>query len=200
MSTSPISEEEHRRQMQELQKQMHAKINAAKDKKDLLIVHTGHGKGKSTAAFGMLARMLGHNQPCAVIQFIKSGDHAIEKLLSSPRLKWHKVGDGFTWDTQNRAQDVARCREGWALACDYLSHGSVRLLILDELNIALAHQYLPVEEVIEALQKRSPGVHVVITGRDAPKPLIEAADLVTEMKDIKHPFEAGVKAQLGIEF
>ncbi|KAB2648695.1 MAG: cob(I)yrinic acid a,c-diamide adenosyltransferase [Verrucomicrobia bacterium] len=200
MSTTPISEDEHRRQMEELQKQMHAKISAAKEKKDLVIVHTGNGKGKSTAAFGMLTRMLGHAKPCAVIQFIKSGDHAAEKALKSPLLTWHKVGDGFTWDTQNRAADIARCREGWALACSYLEKANVRLLLLDELNIALAHNYLPVREVIEALSKRTAGIHVVITGRSAPKALIDAADLVTEMTEIKHPFSEGVKAQSGIEF
>ena len=173
---------------------------AAQEKRDLLIVNTGDGKGKSTAAFGMLARMLGHRRRCAVIQFIKSGDMATERALRSPLLSWHKVGDGFTWDTQNRAADVARCREGWAIACDYLSNPDVRFLLLDELNIALAHDYLPVGEIIKAVRSRAPGKHVVITGRGAPQSLIDAADLVTEMREIKHPFAAGVRAQAGIEF
>jgi cob(I)alamin adenosyltransferase len=110
------------------------------------------------------------------------------------------VGDGFTWDTQNRAADVARCREGWAIACDYLRDPEVKFLLLDELNIALAHDYLPVAEVIEAVRSRVPGKHVVITGRGAPQRLVDAADLVTEMREIKHPFASGVRAQAGIEF
>jgi cob(I)alamin adenosyltransferase len=194
------TEEAHRREMQALQAEMHAKIAAAKEKRDLLIVHTGDGKGKSTAAFGMLARMLGHDRRCAVIQFIKSGDGAVERALAGPNLTWHKVGDGFTWDTQNRAADVARCREGWEIACGYLRDADCRFLLLDELNIALAHDYLPVEEVVAAFRGRAPGKHVVVTGRSAPPALIEAADLVTEMREIKHPFAAGVKAQPGIEF
>jgi cob(I)alamin adenosyltransferase len=194
------TEAAHRAQMKKLQVKMRAKMEAAKEKRDLLIVHTGDGKGKSTAAFGMLARMLGHRRRCAVIQFIKSGDTATERALRSPLLSWHKVGDGFTWDTQNRAADVARCREGWAIACGYLRDPEVRFLLLDELNIALAHDYLPVAEVIEAVRSRAPGKHVVITGRSAPQSLIDAADLVTEMREIKHPFAAGVRAQAGIEF
>jgi len=186
--------------MRNLQAEMRAKIKAAQEKRDLLIIHTGDGKGKSTAAFGMLVRMLGHGRRSAVIQFIKSGDNATERMLRGPLLSWHKVGEGFTWDTQNRAADVARCREGWGIACDYLRNPEVRFLLLDELNIALAYNYLPVEEVIAAVRERVPGKHVVITGRGAPQPLIEAADLVTEMREIKHPFHAGVRAQLGIEF
>ncbi|HEY3756827.1 MAG TPA: cob(I)yrinic acid a,c-diamide adenosyltransferase [Opitutaceae bacterium] len=196
----PPSEEEHRQQMKALQAEMHAKIAAAKEKRDLLIVHTGDGKGKSTAAFGLLVRMLAHKRRCAVIQFIKSGDTAVERKLADPLLTWHRVGDGFTWDTQNRAADVARCREGWDLARGYLRDSEVRFLLLDELNIALAHDYLPVEEVIVAMKSRAPGKHVVITGRSAPPALIDAADLVTEMREVKHPFAQGVKAQAGIEF
>lgn len=194
------TEAAHRAQMKKLQAKMRARMEAAKEKRDLLIVHTGDGKGKSTAAFGMLARMLGHRRRCAVIQFIKSGDTATERALRSPLLSWHKVGDGFTWDTQNRAADVARCREGWAIACDCLRDPEVKFLLLDELNIALAHDYLPVAEVIEAVRSRAPGKHVVITGRSAPQSLIDAADLVTEMREIKHPFAGGVRAQAGIEF
>jgi cob(I)alamin adenosyltransferase len=190
----------HRARMKKLQARMRKKIAAARDRRDLLIVHTGDGKGKSTAAFGMLVRMLGHGRRCAVVQFIKSGDTAIERTLRSPLLAWHKVGDGFTWDTQNRAADIARCREGWEMACGYLRDPDVRFLLLDELNIALAHDYLPAREVIDAFRSRAPGKHVVVTGRGAPKSLIEAADLVTEMREIKHPFGAGVGAQAGIEY
>ncbi|MFI5356898.1 MAG: cob(I)yrinic acid a,c-diamide adenosyltransferase [Opitutales bacterium] len=194
------TEAEHREQMKALQAKMHEKIAAAREKRDLLIVHTGDGKGKSTAAFGMLVRMLGHGRRCAVIQFIKSGDQAIERTLRGPLLNWHSIGDGFTWDTQNRAADIARCREGFALAAGYLRDPAVGFLLLDELNIALAHDYLPVGEVIAAVRERAPGKHVVITGRGAPPALIAAADLVTEMREIKHPFATGVRAQAGIEF
>jgi cob(I)alamin adenosyltransferase len=194
------TEAEHTLRMQALQAEMRAKIEAAKEQRDLLVVHTGDGKGKSTAAFGMLARMLGHGRRCAVIQFIKSGDASTERLLRGPLLSWHCCGDGFTWDTQNRAGDIARCRQGWAIACDYLKNPEVRFLLLDELNIALASEYLPVAEVITAVNERAAGKHVVITGRGALPALIEAADLVTEMREVKHPFKAGVKAQAGIEF
>ncbi len=194
------TEAEHTAEMKKVQAKMREKINAAREKRDLLIVHTGDGKGKSTAAFGMLVRMLGHGKRCAVIQFIKSGDNAIRKQLEGPLLNWHLVGDGFTWDTQNRAADIARCREGWNIACEYLRDPAVAFLLMDELNIALAFNYLSAEEVIAAFAARAPGKHIVVTGRGAPQSLIDAADLVTEMREIKHPFAAGVKAQPGIEF
>jgi cob(I)alamin adenosyltransferase len=202
MSTEPRTETEaeHAERMRTLQAEMRLKIRAASEKRDLLIVHTGDGKGKSTAAFGMLARSLGHGRRCAVIQFIKAGDAATERLLRGPLLTWHWSGDGFTWDTQNRAADIARCREGWDIALGYLRNPEVGFLLLDELNIALAFDYLPVSEVISAVKERVPGKHVVITGRGAPQALIDAADLVTEMREIKHPFAAGVKAQAGIEY
>jgi cob(I)alamin adenosyltransferase len=144
--------------------------------------------------------MLGHGRRCAVVQFIKAGDQAVARLLRGPLLRWHYVGDGFTWDTQDRAADIARCREGWEIACGYLRDPGVRLLVLDELAIALSFGYLPVGEVIAAIRARAPGKHVVITGRGAPAALVAAADLVTEMREIKHPFSQGVKAQAGIEF
>jgi cob(I)alamin adenosyltransferase len=199
--TSPTpTEAEHRERMQALQAEMHAKINAAREKRDLVIVHTGNGKGKSTAAFGLLARNLGHGRRSVVVQFIKSGDAAIARALHNPLLEWHRTGEGFTWDTQNRAADIASCRRGWDIACAALQNPEVKFLLLDELNIALSHHYLPVEEVLAALRARVPGKHVVITGRGAPDELIAAADLVTEMTEIKHPFKSGVKAQVGVEF
>lgn len=193
------TEEQHKEAMQALQAEMREKMRAAKEKKGLIIVHTGDGKGKTTAAFGMLTRMLAHGKKCAVIQFIKSGNDAVEKQLRGPNLQWHRIGQGFTWDTQNRAADIASCREGWALATEYLK-GTVDFLLLDELNVVLSYDYLPKDEVLAALRAKPDGVHVVITGRGAPAELIELADLVTEMREIKHPFKAGVKAQLGIEF
>ncbi len=194
------TEAEHRQRMEQLQAEMHAKIAAAREKRDLVIVHTGPGKGKSTAAFGLLARQLGHGRRCVVVQFIKAGDTAVARALHSPLLTWHRVGDGFTWDTQNRAADVASCRQGWDHARAAFQDPAVQCVLLDELNLALAYDYLPVAEVIAALRTRAPGQHVVITGRGAPAELIAAADLVTEMTEVKHPFQDGVKAQAGVEF
>lgn len=194
------TETEHEARMQALQTEMHARIAAAKEKRDLVIVNTGPGKGKSTAAFGLLARNLGHGRRSVVIQFVKAGDAAVARALHSPLLEWHRTGEGFTWDTQNRAADIASCRKGWQIACAALQNPEVKFLLLDELNIVLAYDYLPVAEVLAALQARAPGKHVVITGRGAPAELIAAADLVTEMTEVKHPFKAGVKAQVGVEF
>jgi len=194
------TDEEHEARMRELQAGMHARIAAAREKRDLVIVNTGPGKGKSTAAFGLLARNLGHNRRSVVIQFVKAGDNAVARALHGPLLEWHRVGDGFTWDTQNRSADIASCRKGWALACAALQDPDVKFVLLDELNIVLSYNYLPVAEVIAALKARAPGKHVVITGRGAPEELIAVADLVTEMTEVKHPFKAGVKAQVGVEF
>ncbi|MGC4072373.1 MAG: cob(I)yrinic acid a,c-diamide adenosyltransferase [Nibricoccus sp.] len=194
------SDAEHREQMQALQSEMHARMRAARDRKGLLIVHTGDGKGKTTAAFGMLARMLAYGKKCAVIQFIKSGADPLEKLFAGPNLSWHRVGDGFTWDTQNRAADIASCREGWTLALGYIANPEVEFILLDELNIVLSYDYLPKDEVLAALRIKRDNQHIVITGRGALPELIDLADLVTEMREVKHPFKAGVKAQRGIDF
>lgn len=194
------SEAEHRAAMESLQAEMHAKMRAAKEKRGLIIVHTGDGKGKTTAAFGMLTRMLAHGKKCAVVQFIKSGKDAVESLLQRSNLSWHRVGEGFTWDTQDRAKDIASCREGWTLALNYLRNQELDFLLLDELNIVLGFDYLPLEEILSALKTKSPKLHVTITGRGAKPELIELADLVTEMRELKHPFSDGVKAQAGIEF
>lgn len=186
--------------MQDLQTDMRARIAAATTKRDLIIVHTGNGKGKSTAAFGMLARNVGHARKSVVIQFVKAGDTAIRRALGTQWLEWHNVGEGFTWDTQDRAKDTASARAGWDLALTALRDPTVQFLILDELNIVLQCGYLPEDEIIAGLQTRAPGKHVVITGRGAPKKLIAYADLVTEMNEIKHPFAHGVQAQPGVEF
>ncbi|HEU5079228.1 MAG TPA: cob(I)yrinic acid a,c-diamide adenosyltransferase [Opitutaceae bacterium] len=193
-------EDAHREAMKELQSEMHSKMRAAREKRGLIVVHTGDGKGKTTAAFGMLARMLAHGKKCAVIQFIKSGSDAVEKLLRSPNLTWHRVGEGFTWDTQDRSKDIASCREGWALALNYLRSESLDFLLLDELSIVLGFDYLPLDEILAALRTKPEMLHIVITGRGAKPELIALADLVTEMREVKHPFQAGVKAQPGIEF
>jgi cob(I)alamin adenosyltransferase len=194
------SDDEHREQMQSLQTEMHAKMRAAKEKRGLLILHTGDGKGKTTAAFGMLTRMLSYGKKCGVVQFIKSGADPVEKLLHGPNLTWHRVGDGFTWDTQNRAADIASCREGWRLACGLLQNPEIEFVLLDELNIVLAYDYLPKDEVFAALRAKRENQHIVITGRGAQPELVALADLVTEMRDVKHPFNVGIKAQRGIDF
>ena len=188
-----------------------ARIKAAKDKlyasktieKGLLIVHTGTGKGKSTAAWGLAMRCLGHGLKLGVVQFVKGRRDTGERHLLArfPELVEVKVmGEGFTWETQDRERDIAAARAAWNEALRMLTHPDLHLVILDELNIVLRKDYLPVEEVVEGLLGKRPDLHVVVTGRNAKPELLEAADLVTEMTLVKHPFRSGVKAQLGIEY
>jgi cob(I)alamin adenosyltransferase len=190
----------HETEMKAVQKEMRAKMAAARRRKGLLIVHTGDGKGKTSAALGMLLRSLGHGFKCAVVQFIKGDRGSAEALLESPLLQWDRVGEGFTWDTQSRERDTRCARAGWELVRRHLEDPELKFLLLDELNIVLGYDYLPLTEVIEALRNKPENLHVVVTGRGAPPALIEIADLVTEMKEIKHPFKQGIKAQRGIEF
>lgn len=171
--------------------------------KGLLIVHTGPGKGKSTAAFGLIMRALGHGWRIGVVQFIKgawsTGERqALERF--SDLVSWHSMGEGFTWETQNRERDIAAAEAAWERVKALMADPEIRLLVLDELNIALRYDYLPLTEIVEVLKARRPDLHIVVTGRNAKPELIEAADLVTEMTLIKHHFAAGVKAQEGIEF
>lgn len=172
--------------------------------KGLLIVHTGPGKGKSTAAFGLVLRMVGHGRRTGVVQFIKgawsTGERTALERLGGDLVQWHTMGEGFTWETQDRERDIAACRRAWDTALELMRQPALALLVLDELNIALRYGYVPVEEVVAALLARPPSLHVVVTGRNAPAALVEAADLVTEMTLVKHHFAAGVKAQQGIEF
>ena len=181
-----------------------AKILAGKTiEKGLLMVHTGTGKGKSTAAFGLVLRCLGHGFPVAIVQFVKgkwqTGERAaLDRFADLVSIR--SMGEGFTWDTQDRARDIAAARAAWAAAEAALADPRNRLVLLDELNIVLRYDYLPVADVVAALSRRRPDLHVVVTGRNAKPELIEAADLVTEMTLVKHPFRAGVKAQQGIEF
>ncbi len=171
--------------------------------KGLLIVHTGKGKGKSTAAFGLLLRALGHEWPCGVVQFIKGAWTTGERKALQrygDLLSWHTMGEGFTWETQDRARDVAAAAAAWAKARELMADPKLKLLVLDELNIALRYAYLPQAEVVAALSAHRPDLHIVVTGRNASPEMIEAADLVTEMTLVKHHFAAGVKAQEGIEF
>lgn len=170
--------------------------------KGLLMVHTGPGKGKSTAAFGLALRALGHGWPVGVVQFIKGAwDTGERRLLEgSDLVRWHSMGEGFTWETQDRARDVAAARAAWNKARELMADPAVRLVVLDELNVALRYDHLPVGEVVEALKARRPGLHVVVTGRNAKPEMVEAADLVTSFEATKHHFAAGVRAQAGIEF
>jgi cob(I)alamin adenosyltransferase len=181
------------------------KIVAGKTiEKGLIIVHTGKGKGKSTAAFGMIFRALGHGFPVAIIQFVKgkwqTGERvALEKF--GDLVSINTMGEGFTWETQDRQRDLAAARSAWERAKGLIREGKHKLVLLDELNIVLRYDYLPVEEIVSFLRDEKPAdVHVIVTGRNAKPELIEIADLVTEMEMLKHPFRSGVKAQKGIEF
>lgn len=181
------------------------KILASKNvEKGLLIVHTGKGKGKSTAAFGMAFRSLGHGLPVAIVQFVKGAMDTGERMALErfgDLVSINRLGEGFTWETQDRQRDIAAAKHAWETAKDLIRSGEYHLVVLDELNIVLRYDYLPLAEVLEFLTKEKPGdVHVVITGRNAPDALIEIADLVTEMELVKHPFRSGVKAQKGIEY
>ena len=194
-----------------LHREKRARIKAVKDRiyasktieKGLLIVHTGTGKGKSTAAWGLAMRCLGHELPIGVVQFVKGRREPGERKLLErfPELVTVKVmGEGFTWETQDRARDIAAARAAWEEARKMLRDPRLHLVILDELNIVLRYDTLPLDEVLEGLRAKRPELHVVVTGRNAKPELIAAADLVTEMKLVKHPFRQGVKGQLGVEF
>jgi cob(I)alamin adenosyltransferase len=194
----------HRRKMEKRKAAQDAEV-ASKTilEKGLLLVHTGSGKGKSTAAFGLLLRALGHGFPCGVVQFVKGGRetgerHAFERF--SDLLSWHTMGEGFTWETQDRDRDMRAAEAAWSRARALMARPDLKLLVLDELNIVLRYDYLPLAEVVAELQARRSDLHIVVTGRNAKPEMIEAADLVTEMCLVKHPFAAGVRAQAGIEF
>ncbi|MCB4769514.1 cob(I)yrinic acid a,c-diamide adenosyltransferase [Ancylobacter sp. Lp-2] len=201
-----ISAEEatrHREKMAKRKAVQDAEVAGKTVEKGLLIVHTGAGKGKSTAAFGLALRILGHGGRVGVVQFIKGAWHSAERDALSvfgDRVEWHSMGEGFTWETQDKARDIAACARAFEKAQELMEDPSIGLVILDELNIALRYDYLPLDEVIAVLTQRRPDLHVVVTGRNAKPELVEAADLVTEMTLAKHHFKAGVKAQKGIEF
>ena len=179
-----------------------AAIAAATQAHGLLVVLTGNGKGKSTSAFGMVARALGHGMKVGVVQFIKSRTDTGEEAFfnKQPGVEWHVTGDGFTWETQNREQDVATARRGWAIAARMLADPSYQLVVLDELTYLLSYGYLDADTVLDALAHRPPMQHVVVTGRAAPHTLTELADTVSVIADAKHAFRAGVKAQPGVDF
>ena len=187
-------------------KQARDKIMSTKtDEKGLVIVHTGKGKGKSSAAFGMIFRCIAHQLPCAVVQFIKGGMDTGERNLVTAHFgdicQFHTMGEGFTWETQDRERDIAAATAAWEKAKELIRDERYHMVLLDEINIALRYGYIPLDEVIAFLKTEKPEMtHVVLTGRNAADELIEIADLVTEMALVKHPFRSGIKAQIGVEF
>ena len=187
-------------------KQARDKIMSTKtDEKGLVIVHTGKGKGKSSAAFGMIFRCIAHQLPCAVVQFIKGGMDTGERNLVTAYFgdicQFHTMGEGFTWETQDRERDIAAATAAWEKAKELIRDERYHMVLLDEINIALRYGYIPLDEVIAFLETEKPEMtHVVLTGRNAADELIEIADLVTEMALVKHPFRSGIKAQIGVEF
>lgn len=197
-----VDSQRHAERMAAKQKIMRERIARADKEQGILLVLTGPGKGKSSSGFGMLARALGHGMKVGVVQFIKgafsTGEEAFFRGL--PNVEYHVMGEGYTWDTQDRERDVRAAEAAWEVARRMLADGSFDLVLLDELNIALRHGYLELDRVLDDLQARPPMQHVVVTGRHAPEALIELADTVTEMKVVKHAFkDQGVKAQKGIE-
>ncbi|WP_315756420.1 MULTISPECIES: cob(I)yrinic acid a,c-diamide adenosyltransferase [unclassified Bradyrhizobium] len=201
--TGSADDSRHKAKMENRKAVQDAEVASKTVEKGLLIVHTGKGKGKSTAAWGLMLRALGRGFRIGVVQFGKgaweTGERkAIEKF--GDQVSWHTLGEGFTWETQDRARDVAAAERAWAKAKELMADPSIRLLVLDELNIALRYDHLDIADVVATLAGRRPDLHVVVTGRNAKPELIEAADLVTEMNLVKHHFAAGVKAQEGIEY
>ena len=201
--TQATEAERHRAKMVKRKAVQDAEVAQKTIEKGLLIVHTGPGKGKSTAAFGLALRMLGRGKRVGVVQFIKGAWHSAERdalARFDDQLIWHTMGEGFTWETQDRARDVAAAERAFAKARELMDDPDLSLVILDEMNIALRYEYLDLAAVLAVLTGRREDLHVVVTGRNAKPELIAAADLVTEMTLVKHHFAAGVKAQAGIEF
>jgi cob(I)alamin adenosyltransferase len=195
--------ERHRAKMAKRKAVQDREVAGKTIEKGLLIVNTGPGKGKTTAAFGLALRMLGYGKRVGVVQFIKGGWHTGEEDAFAgfgDRIVWHTMGEGFTWETQDLARDIAAAERAWSKALELMADPSISLVVLDELNIALRYDYLDLGKVVDALKARRGDLHVVVTGRNAKPALVEAADLVTEMTAVKHHFSAGVKAQQGIEF
>jgi cob(I)alamin adenosyltransferase len=203
-ATSPMPNDQYRRKMQRRKEVQEQRLAERIDHKGLIIVHTGNGKGKTTAALGMVLRSLGHGHKVAIVQFIKGAWEPAEKKvfgLWQDQLEFHAMGEGFTWETQDRERDIQKAQAAWAKALTFICNPEFKLVLLDEVNIALKLGYLQVEDILTGLEQKSDDSHVILTGRGAPDALIDRADLVTEMTLVKHPFrEQGVKAQAGIEF
>jgi cob(I)alamin adenosyltransferase len=206
MTTSPeiLSAEQYKQKMQRRKEVQEQRLAQRSQEKGLIIVHTGNGKGKTTAALGMVLRSLGHGFRVAIVQFIKGAWEPAEKAVLSQwqeQLTFCAMGEGFTWETQDRERDIEKATEAWQKALEFICNREYQLILLDEINVALKLGYLEVDTVLAGLAQKPEGSHVILTGRGAPPQLIEKADLVTEMKLVKHPFqEQGVKAQPGIEF
>ncbi|WP_346292502.1 cob(I)yrinic acid a,c-diamide adenosyltransferase [Sphaerothrix gracilis] len=203
-SQSGLSADQYRRKMQRRKEVQDQRLAERSQQKGLIIVHTGNGKGKTTAALGIVLRSLGHGFKVAIVQFIKGGWEPAEKAVLgqwSEQLDFHAMGEGFTWETQDRDRDTQLAQAAWEKALSYIQNPDYTTVLLDEVNIALKLGYLSVEQVLAGLEQKPAGSHVILTGRGAPPELIERADLVTEMTLVKHPFkEQGVKAQAGIEY
>lgn len=201
---SSLTSEQYRKKMERRKEVQEQRVAQASKEKGLIIVNTGNGKGKTTAALGMVMRSLGHGYRVAIVQFIKGAWEPAEKAALShwpDQLEFHAMGEGFTWETQDRERDIQKATVAWNTALTYIRNPDFKLVLLDEINVALKLGYLSVEEVLAGLEQKPDESHVILTGRGAPQPLIEKADLVTEMTLIKHPFrEQGVKAQPGIEY
>jgi len=193
----------HKSDMQKLQAEQKRKIAETEDpERGLILIYTGNGKGKSSSAFGVITRALGWGQSVGVVQFIKgkwiSGERQFFQKLGS--VDWHTMGEGFTWDTQDRDRDIAAAEAAFGKATEMMASGDYDLVVLDEINIALRYDYLSVDAILESLKARSKRTSVILTGRDAKPELCDYADLVSEMREVKHPFKAGIKAQRGIDF
>ena len=195
-------EQRHEARMKRKKDVVDQSIAAAQVERGVLVVNTGNGKGKSSAGFGVVARALGHGMKVGVVQFIKGRSDTGEEAFfrRQPDVQWHVMGEGFTWETQDRARDVATAEAGWAQARALLSDPAIGLVVLDELNIALKYGYLDVHAVLADIAARPPMQHVIVTGRAAPPELMEAADTVTDMTLVEHAFKAGVKAMPGLEW
>ncbi|MEQ9354329.1 cob(I)yrinic acid a,c-diamide adenosyltransferase [Coleofasciculus chthonoplastes] len=210
-NASGLTSEQYRRKMQRRKQVQEQRLAQASSEKGLIIVNTGNGKGKTTAALGMVLRSLGHGYRVAIVQFIKGAWEPAEKAAfapwteptngETPQLEFHAMGEGFTWETQDRERDISKAEAAWEKALEFIRNPEFRLVLLDEVNVALKLGYLNVEQVLAGLAEKPTLSHVILTGRGAPKALIEQADLVTEMTLVKHPLrEQNVKAQPGIEF
>lgn len=199
-----LTEEQYQRKMQRRKEVQDQRVAKASQEKGLIIVNTGNGKGKTTAALGMVMRSLGHGYRVAIVQFIKGAWEPAEKAVLSrwaDQLEFCAMGEGFTWETQDKERDIQKADEAWQTALTFIRNPEFKLVLLDEVNIALKLGYLKVEDVLAGLEQKPADSHIILTGRGAPAALIERADLVTEMTLVKHPFrEQGVKAQAGIEF
>lgn len=209
--SSGLTPEQYQRKMQRRKEVQEQRLAQASQEKGLIIINTGNGKGKTTAALGMVLRSLGHGYRVAIVQFIKGAWEPAEKAAfqhwtlaapdKTPQLEFHALGEGFTWETQDRVRDIEKAKVAWDKALEFIRNPSFRLVLLDEVNVALKLGYLDVQDVLAGLEQKQDMSHIILTGRGAPAALIERADLVTEMTLVKHPFrEQGIKAQPGIEF